>query len=291
MEKINEVSLGDIAYPPLLSQLRDRPKKLYVRGTTDILRRQPIVAIVGTRKVTTYGQAIIKRLVPILIRHNITTVSGLALGTDALVHEETLNANGQTIAVLGSGIDDLNISPRTNLRLAKRLLSEQGAIVSEYPPGTPAEPFRFPERNRIVAGLAQAVIVTEGTMKSGTLITARWALEYNREVFAVPGPITTETSSAPNWLISQGAQPLLRTEDLLERLGINPQKTEVKNSTLLSQNASLILSKLQSAPKTPDDLIETLNLDTKAILTAISELEINELIFKSGNSYLIKSAS
>jgi DNA processing protein len=291
MEKINEINLGDIAYPPLLSQLKDRPKKLYARGTTNILRQQPIVAIVGTRKMTTYGQAIIKRLVPILIRHNITTVSGLALGTDALVHEETLNANGQTIAVLGSGIDDLNISPRTNLRLAKRLLSERGAIVSEYPPGTPAEPFRFPERNRIVAGLAQAVIVTEGTMKSGTLITARWALEYGRELFAVPGPITTETSSAPNWLIAQGAPPLLRAEDLLERLGINPQKTEVKNSTLLSQNASLILSKLQSAPKTPDDLIETLDLDIEAILTAISELEINELIFKSGNSYLIKSTS
>lgn len=150
MTDIHKIQHTASTYPPLLTQLKDRkdrPEQLYVRGNLDTLTQLPMVAVVGTRKITPYGRAVIKRMVPTWVRHGLTIVSGLALGTDALVHEETLNAGGKTVAVLASGVDDPHISPRTNFCLAQRLLSENGVLVSEYSPGTTADAFRLDRKS------------------------------------------------------------------------------------------------------------------------------------------------
>jgi len=289
MTDIKRINLNEAEFPPQLAELKYGPKRLFVRGDMTTLTKKPLIAVVGTRKVTPYGRAVVKRMVSAWARVGITIVSGLALGTDALAHEATLDAGGTTIAVLGSGIDDPHVTPRTNYRLAQRILEQGGALVSEYEPGTPAEPFRFPERNRIVAGLAQAVIVIEGSMKSGTLITAKCMLEYGREVFAAPGPITVESSRAPNWLISQGAHPLLRPEDLLERLGIEkaPSLLASQAGPSLSKSAAAVFKQLKQSPATSDDLTEHTRLDTSAVLTAISELELSGAIFRAGDLYTV----
>ncbi len=282
--EIEQIAKSAERFPPQLEPLRGGPKELFLRGNITTLTKEPIVAVVGTRKVTPYGRAVVRQMVSTWARAGVTIVSGLALGTDALAHEATLDAGGTTIAVLGSGVDDTSIAPRTNYRLGQRILEQGGAIISEYEPGTPAQAYHFPARNRIVAGLAQALIVIEGSMKSGTLITAKFMLEFGRDVFALPGPITVETSRGPNWLISQGAHPLLRPEDLLEYLGIDGAKTS-SAATGLSEAASTILKSLKNAPATADDLAEKLKLDTATALTAISELELSGAVIRAGDLY------
>ncbi|MFH1047426.1 MAG: DNA-processing protein DprA [Patescibacteria group bacterium] len=271
-------------YPSQLLPLKGGPDSLFVRGNIEALTKPPLISVVGTRKVTPYGQAVVRQMVPIWARAGITIVSGLALGTDALAHQATLDAGGTTVAVLGSGIDNPSITPRTNYLLGQKILERGGALVTEYPPGTPADAFRFPERNRIVAGLAQALVVIEGSMKSGTLITAKCMLEYGREVFAVPGPITVETSRGPNWLISQGAYPLLQAEDLLDYLGLK-QTASDSAKVNLSPSAMEIFQQLKLSPATADQLAESLGLDTSVVLTAISELELSGAAFRSGDAY------
>jgi DNA processing protein len=295
--EIQEITKSNQLFPPQIRPLKGGPDKIFVRGNTAALCREPTVAVVGTRKISPYGRAVTRQLVAVWARAGITIVSGLALGTDAAAHEATLDAGGTTVAVLGSGIDDPNITPRTNYRLAQRILEHGGAIISEYAPGTPAQPYHFPARNRIVAGLSQIVVVTEGSMKSGTLITAKCMLEYGRDVFAVPGPITAETSRGPNWLISQGAQPLLRPEDLIEFLQMEPVNfasscAQANHSSTLPPEAingvtaRQIYSEIQRSPATADDIAERTKLDTVTVLTAISELELAGAIFHAGDTYL-----
>lgn len=286
--QIQEIKKTEAEFPLQLAPLKSGPDKLFVRGNVSALVEEPLVAVVGTRKITQYGRTVIQRMVPIWSRSGITIVSGLALGTDALAHQATLDAGGTTVAVLGSGIDDSSITPRTNYSLGQNILEQQGAIVSEHEPGTAAQPHHFPIRNRIIAGLSQALVVTEGTMKSGTLITAKCMLEYGREVFAVPGPITVESSSAPNWLISQGAHPLLRPEDLVEKLGLEiASKSHDKTTGKTSPNAKLILQYLKSSPATADDMVERTKLDTSTVLGALSELELSEIISRTGDLYTV----
>jgi DNA processing protein len=206
----------------------------------------------------------------------------LALGIDALAHKTALDAGGPTVAVLGGGVDPKTVSPRTNARLAERIIKEGGTVISEYPPGTTSYAAHFPERNRIVAGMSRAVIVIEGSMKSGTLITAKAALEYQRDVFAVPGPVTHEGSAGANWLIAQGAYPLTRPEDVLERFGLH---NKPKKRTSVDGPAGKILTVLTRAPATPDRLAADTGLDTSTVLTALSEIEIAGLVVKCGDEY------
>jgi len=282
--EIEQIDKSMSGFPAQLEPLKGGPEELYIRGDATALTKEPIIAVVGTRKVTPYGRTVVRQMVSTWARAGVTVVSGLALGTDALAHEATLDAGGTTVAVLGSGVDDANISPRTNFLLGQRILEQGGAIISEYEPGMPAQAYHFPARNRIVAGLAQALVVIEGSMKSGTLITAKFMLEFGRDVFALPGPITVETSRGPNWLISQGAHPLLRPEDLLEYLGIDEARASCA-ATGFSESAELLLKQLKSAPGTADDLAEKLKLDTATVLTAISELELSGAIIRAGDVY------
>jgi len=282
MNDITEIRKGEAAYPPLLATIPDAPERLFVRGDMRALAAEPAIAVVGTRKFTPYGQTVAGRFVRVWAEAGIMVASGLALGIDAIAHKTTLDAGGLTVAVLGGGVDPATIAPRTNARLAERIIAEGGAVISEYPPGTPPHPGRFPERNRIVAGLTRAVIVIEGSMKSGTLITAKAALEYQRDVFAVPGPVTHESSAGANWLITQGAYPLTRPEDVLERFGLTKTRERRPETGGIS---GLILKELTHAPATSDRLVASTGLDTSAVLAALSELEIQGLAARCGDEY------
>jgi DNA processing protein len=203
-EQIQFVLRGDPEYPPLLEQSADPPQALFLRGETSALSRKS-VALVGTRAATSYGRFVTAELGHALARSGFSVVSGLALGIDSAAHEATLDADGTCVAVLGTGVNDRSIYPRTNAKLATRIMENGGAILSEFPPGTEGHKHHFPLRNRIIAALATTVVIIEADEKSGSLITAKLALDENRDVYAVPGPITSPRSRGTNLLISQGA--------------------------------------------------------------------------------------
>jgi DNA processing protein len=284
MSDIIEIRKGDALYPALLAQIPDSPELLFVRGRPEALSHGPSIAVVGTRKMTQYGEVVVSRFVRPWADSGICIISGLALGIDALAHKMALEAgNAPTVAVLGGGIDPPTVAPRTNARLAERIVAEGGALVSEYPPGTPPHPRFFPERNRIVAGLSQGLVVIEGSMKSGTLITAKAALEYQRDVFAVPGPVTHDSSAGANWLIAQGAYPLTRPEDVMERFGIVADKAQ--KQLKLDGISAKVYKELRHSPATVDRLVERTESSAPDILTTLSELEISGHIERHGDEY------
>lgn len=198
------ISFFDDLYPKKLRQIYQPPLILFVRGNTNLLKR-PIATIVGARQATNYSQVVIDELMPNLIKKYVIA-SGLAKGVDGMAHESALHHGGKTVAVVGNGIN--HFYPAQNKFLQQEIV-EKGLLISEYLPDTPPKPFRFPERNRILAGLSDIVIVTEAREKSGSLITANMALHENRDVYAVPGPITCDLSKGPNRLIEVGAIPIV----------------------------------------------------------------------------------
>ncbi|WP_302320182.1 DNA-processing protein DprA [Lactobacillus intestinalis] len=198
------ISFFDDLYPKKLRQIYQPPLILFVRGNTNLLKK-PIATIVGARQATNYSQVVIDELMPNLIKKYVIA-SGLARGVDGMAHESALHHGGKTVAVVGNGIN--HFYPAQNKFLQQEIV-EKGLLISEYLPDTPPKPFRFPERNRILAGLSDIVIVTEAREKSGSLITANMALHENRDVYAVPGPITCDLSKGPNRLIEVGAIPIV----------------------------------------------------------------------------------
>jgi len=215
-KKYMMIGLGDNRYPRLLKEIPDPPECLYVLGSGSKINLNKTIAVVGTRNVTLYGREITKKLVMELVAHGFTIVSGLALGVDTVAHETAIDAGGKTIAVLGCGIDI--IAPPSNARLYWDIVGGHGAIVSEIPPGIRTDKKRFVTRNRIISGLSLGVVVIEGTDHSGTLITAKYAAEQGREVFAVPGPVTSKYSRASSILLKNGAKLVESASDILEEL-------------------------------------------------------------------------
>lgn len=207
------ISFFDNEYPEKLRQIYQPPLILFAKGNIKLLQNK-IVTIVGSRMATGYSQRVIEKIVPNLLADNLTIASGLAKGVDSLAHRETLKYNGNTIAVVGNGLN--HFYPIQNHFLQDQI-EKRGLIISEYLPDTPPRPFRFPQRNRILAGLSESVIVTEAKEKSGSLITANLALQENRDVYAVPGPITSSLSEGPNRLIEAGATPIIDFELKKER--------------------------------------------------------------------------
>ena len=204
-QQCDVISFFDEAYPEKLRQIYRPPMVLFTRGDISLLQKE-IITIVGSRYPTKYSQDVINRLVPNIVQSGQVVASGLAKGVDALAHKAALFNQGKTIAVIGNG---LNFSyPMQNFALQEEIV-QKGLLISEYLPGTPPRRYRFPERNRILAGLSQSVIVTEAKEKSGSLITANLALQENRDIYAVPGPITNALSAGPNQLIEAGATPIV----------------------------------------------------------------------------------
>lgn len=215
--RIQEISIGNQDYPKQLKEIYDPPSRLYVLGNKQLLKEKGI-AIVGARKATEYGKKVAQQISKQLSGIGINIISGLALGIDTCAHLGTLQEKsiGKTIAVLGSGLD--KIYPKENIELARRIIKSGGCIISEYPVGTSASKLNFPQRNRIISGLSKGVLVVEASEKSGSLITADFALEQGREVFAVPGDINKETSKGTNNLIKQGAKIVTSYIDIIHEI-------------------------------------------------------------------------
>lgn len=274
------VSRGRPGYPPLLAELHDPPARLYLRGGPAEILARPSVAIVGARSCSLYGAQVARELARELAGAGVVVVSGLARGVDGEAHRGALAAGGLTVAVLGCGID--RDYPRAHADLARRV-SENGLVVSEYPPGIEPSPWRFPARNRIVAGLAGATVVVEARRRSGALITADFALELGRDVFAVPGEITSGLSEGTNDLIRQGAIPLLAAADVFEAMGIEPEPPGPPAS--VSPEADAVWGVLQDGVLTLDEISRTTGVGAAEVAVALTELELAGLVVQADGRY------
>jgi DNA processing protein len=267
-------------YPPLLAELHDPPAAIHVRGDTEILE-EPAVAIVGARSCSSYGAGVARELARELARAGVVVVSGLARGIDGEAHRGTLEGGGRTVAVLGCGID--RDYPRSHSELARRI-REHGAVVSEYPPGVEPAPWRFPARNRIIAGLCAATVVVEARERSGALITADFALELGRDVFAVPGEITSALSAGTNDLLRQGAAPLLSAGDVLEALGL---ESAVRQLPPLSPAGSQVLRLLADGARDADEIARASGRTTAEVAAVLVELELAGVASEADGLYRV----
>jgi DNA processing protein len=261
-------------FPRLLRSIHDPPPGLFLRGSAapDLLSR-PAVAIVGARSCTDYGAHVARSLGRELAAAGVVVISGLARGVDGWAHRGSLEGGGTTIAVLGCGID--RDYPRAHAALAAQIAAT-GLIVSEYPPGVAPAPWRFPARNRIVAGLTAATVVVEARERSGALITADLALEEGRGVLAVPGEITSALSRGTNALLRLGAVPVTSCADVLEEIGLElPDPIE---TTLLSSGAEGVLAALDRGATTADEIVRATTLDSAGVAVALTELELAGLV-------------
>ena len=286
MTKINRVSPEKHKYLQILANIANCPEKLHFIGTLPETRL-PSVAIIGTRKPTTYGKEVTHQLAYELARRGIVIVSGLALGVDGIAHLGALEAGGTTLAVLGNGLPD--IYPGTHRQLGETIIQQGGALISEYEPSTPARQHRFLERNRIVSGLSDAIIITEAAARSGTMSTAARALEQGKEVFVVPGNITSPMSSGCNALLRQGATPITSYEDILQIIApelLRPQATLALGSTPLETQ---LLTLLGAGVRDGDELQAQLGVDVTELSTTLTMLEIAGTIRSlGGNQWTVR---
>jgi len=291
MEKIERqgvkvLTWDDPAYPPRLLNIYNPPPVLYVKG--EILDEdQWAVAVVGTRGATVYGKEATQRIAGGLARNGLTIVSGLARGIDSVAHRAALEAGGRTIAVLGSGVDV--IYPAESRKLAQATI-ERGALVSEYALGTPPEAGNFPPRNRIISGLSLGVVVIEAGERSGALITADFALEQGREVFAVPGNIFRKKSMGANKLIQQGAKPVLSVEDILEELNLTmvSQQAEVRAIVPENETEAALLEYITADPVHVDEIGQKSGLPIAQVSSTLALMELKGMVRQVGGmSYVL----
>jgi DNA processing protein len=279
-------SLQDVEYPQLLRRCYDPPPYLFYRG-----RMQPeavCLAIVGSRHSTPYGRNVARSFSESLSRNGVTVVSGAARGIDSAAHEGALTAGAPTIAVLGCGVDVCY--PPENARLINQI-AEIGCVISEYPPGTPPAPGRFPARNRIVAGMSVGVLVVEAAEKSGALITADLAMEENRDVYAIPGSVFSEASRGTHRLIQQGARLINSAEDLLAELGLHQSSASVSMTDRQTAEESQILAVLSyEQPKALEQILGTLDISVSAVQLQLLQLEMSGKIEKDQSMRYIKVA-
>lgn len=283
-EDIRLIEKSEDDYPVLLSKTYDPPPLLFCKGVLN--KEELFLAVVGSRKCTPYGERIIKEFIPPLVAVKVGIASGLALGIDAVAHWGALKSGGRTVAVLGSGIDKDSIYPRQNCRLVEEIIASGGAVIAEFPPGSAPLKANFPRRNRIIAGLSLGTLVVEAAEKSGSLITARYALEEGREVMAVPGGIFSWQSGGPNRLIKDGARAVLSVSDIMEGLKLDCSSVETEKKrpdwSGLDKNEQVILSNLSQEPTGIDELTEKCQLDIKIINSTLTILEIKGLVKNSG---------
>ena len=276
--EIVSLARRDAGYPPLLAELHDPPGRLFIRGEPAALTG-PGVAVVGARSCSAYGAQVARSLGRDLAGAGVVVVSGLARGVDGEAHRGALEAGGVTVAVLGCGID--RDYPRSHSELARRIVV-RGAVVAEYPQGVEPAPWRFPARNRIIAGLSLATVVVEARERSGALITADFALELGRDVFAVPGEITSALSAGTNDLLRQGAAPLTAVRDVLAALGIEPATPK---EAAVSAPASAIFELLADAARGADELTRLAGRTSAEVGAALIELELAGLVAQADGVY------
>src|SRR3989304_10265486 len=279
-------TLPPVEFPKALLEIPQPPGKLFVVGELPDPSEYYYLSVVGSRKYTSYGRETCERIIQGLAGYPICIVSGLALGIDGIAHRAALDAGLRTVAVPGSGLAPSVIYPRAHLGLAKEIVENGGALLSEYESDFHATPWSFPQRNRIMAGLSQGVLIIEAEEKSGTLITARMALDYNRNVFTVPGPIFSATSKGTNNLLRQGATPITCAKDLLEEIGFVEQSFRESADSGLGPSLDLTLFSpeeqalliLLDEPREREELLASLDTPPAQTLSLLTILEIKGII-------------
>ena len=289
IEKLKKLNIGyitifDKEYPTQLMELFDAPAILYIKGNAEVLKL-PSLAVVGSRKFTQYGKSAAYKLSTEVSSAGLSIVSGLALGIDAVAHQAALDAGGKTTGVLGCGLD--KIYPIANSNLAKQIINSGGVIISELSPGTPPMKQNFPARNRIIAGLSLGTLVVEAAESSGSLITAFAALEYNREVFAVPGNFNSETSIGANRLIQKGAKLVIEAKDIFDELNIEVKSNQQKAKELSpkSEEEEIILKLISQDGAIIDKIVQESDLNIVVVSTTLTMMEMKGMVENVGGMY------
>jgi len=300
MENFPIQKLSSQYWPPGLNQIPDKPNTLYYRGTIPD-PDQKFLCIIGPRKYTDYGAQVCEKLIKGLAGFPITIVSGLAYGIDSIAHKHALDLGLKTIAFPGSGLDKNVIYPKAHFNLALQILESGGSLFSEFSHKTEAAPWTFPKRNRLMAGISDAVLVIEAGQKSGTMITSRLALDYNRNILAVPGSIFNLNSIGTNNLIKDGAVPVTNSGDILYALGFGDDQIslfkELEDKKKLDEIikdlsvSEKIIINILSEPKTVNQITEKTSLPINIIIQTLTELEMKNLIKESGGLFYLKSIS
>lgn len=286
VQNIRVMTWEDAEYPARLREISQPPPILYLRGNF-IQDDAWAVAIVGTRRVTSYGRQVTEEIAAFLAQNGVTVVSGLARGVDGIAHQAALNAGGRTFAVLGSGVD--RVYPPEHRNLAESIIGS-GAILSDYPPDTPPEASNFPPRNRIISGLSMATIVIEAAETSGALITANFAVEQGREVFAVPGNIFAPQSKGPNRLIQNGAHPLLKPRDILEVLDLTrvTEQSSARKTLPADATEAQLLDALNHEPLHVDEIRAKTGLAVEKVSSTLVMMELKGMVrHVGGMNYVV----
>ena len=287
MNEIKNISIEDKNYPKLLKKIADPPKVLYYLG--EIKPKENCFAIVGTRRFSAYGKQVALEIAGDLAEAGLTIVSGFAPGIDTFAHTACIERKKRTIAVLGTGLDEKSIFPRSNLKLVNKILETGGCLISEYPPRTHGTKLTFPQRNRIISGLSLGVLVVEAKQKSGALITANFALSQKRKVFAVPGSIYSSNSKGCHYLIKKGAKLVENANDIFKELsfkGLRPDlRPEIEGET---KEENLILETLKAEALYVDEIIKRTKISPATVASTLAILEIKGKVRNSGgNVYAI----
>lgn len=289
-EKINIITINDTEYPDQLKEISSAPALIYVRGK--LIKDETCIAIIGSRKISPYGVQVASQLAHELAKIGITVVSGMALGTDAVAHRECLKLKKRTIAILGGGIDDKSIYPATNRQIANEIAAT-GALLCEYPIGTPPLKQHFPARNRIISGLSRGILVIEAAESSGALITVKFALEQNREIFAIPGNIFSKNSMGTNNLIKLGAKLVTNIDDILEELDANYLRKRSTKPEIIpdSEEEAEVLKNLTfDTPIHVDHLSRNTKMHISALTSLLTLMEIKGKVKNIGGmKYIISN--
>lgn len=284
-ENVSVILSGDSQYPTLLKELYDAPFALFVRGRLPNTWSTAL-AVVGTRRLTTYGMQIAGPIVSELVDHGFVIISGLAIGIDAVAHTAAVQRKGVTLAVLGGGIDVASVQPKRNAYLAEQMIEHGGCLISEYPVGTRPMRTSFPQRNRIIAGCARGVLVIEAPRSSGALITAKIALDENREVFAVPGAITNPAAAGANLLLQRGAHVVLSGQDIADYFGMVRSRDATPSTAPapsdLDPAERALYECLSSDPIHADTLAVRAKLDIEVTLRTLVIMELKGVAAHTG---------
>ncbi len=278
---INELHYD--SFPKRLLDSKPVPTKLFYRGKIPPINLKNLV-IVGSRKHSTYGKQVVKDIIAGLAGYPINIVSGLALGIDTLAHEEALKHGMTTTVFPGSGISPKALHPQSNVNLADKIVEAGGCIISEFEPDFLATQYSFPQRNRLMAAYSDAVLIIEAEEKSGTLITARLALEYNRDVLVVPGSIYNAASKGTNWLLSQGAAPIMSANDVIKALGFEVRSNSVPKDVSAEE---LVILEILREPMTRDEIIRECDGDVNEINSLLMKMELRGIIIEDAGYFRI----
>ena len=285
---ITKITIRSRHYPALLKEISAPPPALYLRGHAEVLNNNLLLAVVGSRKAGNYAQWSIDTILPPAIAAGVKIVSGMAYGVDSLAHQACLKENQPTIAVLGCGIDDASIYPRTNLKLAHKIIAGGGALISEYAPGTPPMKHHFPARNRIIAGLARATLLVQAAAKSGSLITARLALDFNRDVCVIPGNINDPLCAGTNELLKFGAIPITNPDDIFHLFDLAPADIKRAAAKDFAPKFKPVLKHLSRTPRHIDFISAQSNIPAENLAPLLLEMELNNAVQNVGGMKYVK---